>query len=122
MHPELELLLQIQDLKAQRRELLEPDGGRAVEQEEFNIDLDEAISELDLRIEELKQELPPQVRARLNKIDKDKGRAVVPVINGIFYGCFTAVATASMTALGRNDRVNACDHCGRFLYVVAADR
>ena len=49
-----------------------------------------------------------------------RGRAVVPVINGICYGCFTAVPTASMSVLGRNDDVNHCENCGRFLYVVAS--
>lgn len=120
MHPQLETLLQIQDLKSQKRELLDNESGRAVEEQEFNINIDEAVSELESRIDELKQDLPPQVRSRLEKFAKSSGRAVVPVINGICYGCFTAVPTASMSALGRNDDVNHCENCGRFLYVVAA--
>ena len=120
MHPQLEVLLQIQDLKSQKRELVETEGGRAVEEQEFNINIDDAVSELEARIEELKQDLPAQVRGRLEKFARSSGRAVVPVINGICYGCFTAVPTASMSALGRNDDVNHCENCGRFLYVVAA--
>ena len=120
MHPQLEILLQIQDMKSQRRELLENEGGRAVEEQEFNINIEDAVSELDSRIGELKQDLPPQVRSRLERFARTSGRAVVPVINGICYGCFTAVPTASMSALGRNDDVNHCENCGRFLYVVSA--
>lgn len=116
MHPQLELLLQIQDLKSQRRALQESE--RDVEEQEFHIDVDDAISQLNARIEELKGELPTPVRARLERFSKGAGRAVVPVINGICFGCFTAVPTASMMELGRNARVNHCDHCGRFLYVV----
>ena len=116
MHPHLEVLLQIQDLKAQRRELSD-DGGRAVEEQEFHIDIAEAITQLDARIEELQQELPPQMRSRLVRFAKSGGRAVVPLINGICYGCFTAVPTASVADLGRNDEVNYCENCGRFLYV-----
>ena|SRR5690606_16356270 len=118
MHHQLEILLQIQDLKAQRRELNESEGGRAMEEQEFNIDINEAIGELAARIEELKQDLPPQMRSRLDRFAKTGGRAVVPVINGICYGCFTAVPTASMSELGKNDNVNYCESCGRFLYVV----
>jgi predicted nucleic acid-binding Zn-ribbon protein len=118
MHHQLELLLQIQDLKAQRRELRESGGGRAVEEQEFNIDIDDAIAQLDTRIDELKEDLPAQVRSRLERFATTGGRAVVPVINGICYGCFTAVATASMAELGRNDNINYCESCGRFLYVV----
>jgi predicted nucleic acid-binding Zn-ribbon protein len=117
MHPQLEILLQIQDLKAQRRELSD-DGGRAVEEQEFHIDIGEAIAQLDARIEELEQELPPPLRSRLVRFAKTGGRAVVPVINGICYGCFTAVSTASVAELGRNADVNYCENCGRFLYVV----
>lgn len=120
MHPQLELLLQIQDLKAQRRELRESEGGRVMEETEFNIDIDDALAQLEARIDELKQELPPQVRGRLERFAHTGGRAVVPVINGICYGCFTAVATASLADLGRNDNVNYCEGCGRFLYVVPA--
>ncbi|HSJ30844.1 MAG TPA: C4-type zinc ribbon domain-containing protein [Longimicrobiales bacterium] len=118
MHPQLEILLQIQDLKSQRRELRENEGGRAMEEQEFNIDIDDAIGQLDARIDELKEDLPPQVRGRLDRFAKTGGRAVVPVINGICYGCFTAVATGAVADLGRNDNVNYCESCGRFLYVV----
>jgi predicted nucleic acid-binding Zn-ribbon protein len=117
MHPQLEILLQIQDLKAQRRELGE-EGGRAIQEQEFNIDIDDALRQLEARIEELKLDLPPQVRGRLDRFANTGGRAVVPVINGICYGCFTAVPTASVAELGRNDNLNYCESCGRFLYVV----
>lgn len=119
MHPQLELLLQIQDLKAQRRELLAPERSREVEEQEFNIDVDEAVATLEERIDELKQDLPPAMRSRLERFEKGAGRAVVPVLNGTCYGCFTAIPTAAMSNLSRNDAVNYCEACGRFLYVVA---
>jgi predicted nucleic acid-binding Zn-ribbon protein len=118
MHPQLEILLQIQDLKAQRRELTESGAGRAVEEAEFHIDIDDAVTQLGLRIDELKQQLPPRVSSRLDRFANTGGRPVVPVINGICYGCFTAVSTGSQADIGRNDEVNYCENCGRFLYVV----
>lgn len=118
MHPQLEMLLQLQDLKSHRRELMESQPGREVEEQEFHIDVEQAVSQLDQRIEELKQELPPRVRSRLDRFSSGVGRAVVPVINGTCYGCFSALPTASMNTLGRNDELNYCEQCGRFLYVV----
>jgi predicted nucleic acid-binding Zn-ribbon protein len=118
MHPQLELLLQIQDLKSQRRELIESDVSRDVEEREFHIDVAEAVRQLEARIEELKGELPPPVRGRLDRLAKTGGRAVVPIINGICYGCFTAVPTASMSGIARNEFINYCEHCGRFLYSI----
>jgi predicted nucleic acid-binding Zn-ribbon protein len=117
MHPHLELLLQLQDLKSQVRELSESEPDRLVEQEEFNVDLEQAVAQLRERIGELKQELPPGVRSRLERFVQKGGRAVVPVINGTCYGCFSALPTASTSAM-RNDRLNHCEHCGRFLYVL----
>jgi uncharacterized protein len=118
MHPQLEILLQLQDMQSQRRELLENEPGREFEEREFHIDIEDAISQLEQRIDELRQELPPPLRARLERFSRESGRAVVPVINGICYGCFSALPTASMAALRRNDEVNSCEQCGRFLYVV----
>lgn len=120
MHPQLEILLQIQDLKSQRLELQESEGGRAMEEQEFHIDIDDALAQLELRIEELRQELPPQVNSRLDRFASTGGRAVAPVINNICYGCFTAVSTASIADIGRNDDINYCENCGRFLYVVSS--
>jgi predicted nucleic acid-binding Zn-ribbon protein len=118
MHPQLELLLQIQDLKSQRRELVENGTGREVEEREFHVDIDEAVRQLDARTRELESELPQPIRSRLERFARAGGRAVVPIINGICYGCFTAVPIASMSVIGQNDHVNCCDHCGRFLYTV----
>lgn len=119
MHPQLEILLQLQDLKSQRRELVENEPGREVEEQEFHIDVDQAVALLDERIDELRNELPAPVRGRLDRFSKGIGRAVVPVINGICYGCFSALPTASISGLLGNRELNHCEHCGRFLYVVS---
>jgi uncharacterized protein len=119
MHQQLEILLQIQDLKSQRRELGEHE--REVEEREFNIDIEDALAQLDSRITELEEELPAPVRNRIGRFAKSPGaRAVVPVLNGICYGCFSALPTAMMSDLERNDRLNYCDHCGRYVYVVSS--
>lgn len=118
MHSQLEILLQIQDLKSQRRELAETDTAeRRVEEEEFHIDIEEAIEQLSRRILEMEDELTPEVRSRYQRIASGRGRAVVPVLSGICYGCFVSIPTATASEGAHNDRIRHCDHCGRFLYM-----
>lgn len=116
MHPQLELLLQIQDLRSQRSELAEGEVARAFEEQEFGIDVDEAIGRLDAKIDEIRAELEPPIRRRLDRMTRGSDRTVVPLINGVCYGCFTALPTAESASVGRQ-AVNSCGNCGRFLYV-----
>jgi len=117
MHPHLEILLQLQDLKSQRRELAEGSDEGRVEVQEFHIDLQSAIAELDTKIQEMEAELPENLRRRYQQIE-GRGRAVVPVINGTCYGCFTSIPTAVVHEIQRNDAIRLCEHCGRILYGV----
>lgn len=117
MHPQLEILLQIQDLRSQRQELAESQEGREIEATQFHVDIDEALKKLDEKVAEMEQELTPHVRNRYQRIAAGRGRVIVPVINGTCYGCFVAIPTALLSELGENDDVRHCDNCGRFLYV-----
>jgi len=67
---------------------------------------------------ELKERLEPVVRKRYLDLEATLDRAVVPVLNGICYGCFVATPTAWASGAGRNDSISVCDYCGRFLYYV----
>lgn len=118
MNKQLELLLQIQDLKTQRRELTEADAGRQVEVEEFNVDVGEAVDDLDDKIAGMEEKLSPAVAGRYRLIAKGRGRAVVPVINGICYGCFVSIPTAVASHASTNEEMQQCDNCGRFIYVI----
>jgi uncharacterized protein len=117
MHPHLETLLQLQDLKSQRRELAEDEGERQVEEQEFKVDIEEALQEIDRKIEELEAELPPAVRSRYGRLSTG-GRAVVPMIGGICYGCFVSIPTAITAEVVLHSGLLTCDNCGRFLYGV----
>ncbi len=119
MHPQLEILLQIQDLKSQRRDLTQAESERQVEEQEFRIDIDEAVRRIDEKVAELEDELSPAVRSRYERIDTTRGRAVVPVINGICYGCFVSIPTSLSSDVRSNDQIRHCDHCGRFIYVTS---
>ncbi len=117
MHPQLELLLEIQDLRSQSVGLHE-EPLRAVESKLFEVEIEDAVQRLDEKVIELEERLSPEVRHRYRMI-KDKGdRAVVPVLAGICYGCFMAVPTAWASEAARNRRIDVCENCGRFLYHV----
>ncbi|HET7322256.1 MAG TPA: C4-type zinc ribbon domain-containing protein [Longimicrobiaceae bacterium] len=115
MHPQLETLLELQDLKMQRRELEE--SSREVEQEVFHVSVEEAVERLDAKIEEMEASLDPAVRQRYQRLSR-RPRAVVPVIKGTCYGCFVSVPTALASDKDRNEELQFCDGCGRFLYLI----
>lgn len=115
MHPQLELLLEIQDLQMQRKGLASESLGE-VETELFAILPEEAVEVLGEKVAELEARLESDVRSRYTQVSSRGPRVVVPVLNGICYGCFVAVATARASEVDRNSRVESCEHCGSFLY------
>ncbi|WP_420448128.1 hypothetical protein [Candidatus Palauibacter sp.] len=117
MDQQLELLLEIQDLRMQRRGLT--DGTLTdLETEVFDIKIEDAIQSLDEKVEELEQKLAPGIKDRYRRIADKAPRVVASVINGICYGCFVAVSTARASEADRNLRVESCEYCGCFLYHV----
>jgi predicted nucleic acid-binding Zn-ribbon protein len=117
MHPQLELLLELQDLHSQRRALRE-EPLREMEAKVFDLEPSEALIILDTKLEELVERLEPGVRSRYSSIARSLDRAVVPVLNGVCYGCFVATPTSWTSDATRNDNISVCDHCGRFLYYI----
>ncbi|HSM08144.1 MAG TPA: hypothetical protein VLA33_03920 [Gemmatimonadota bacterium] len=117
MHAQLELLMELQDLRAQSRSLAE-ESTRQVEEDVFELTPDEARATLDAKIDELAEELDPPVRARYRTLTGSMERVVVPVLNGVCYGCFVAAPTAWTSRAGPNEQITTCSHCGRFLYYV----
>jgi predicted nucleic acid-binding Zn-ribbon protein len=117
MHPQLETLLEIQDLKTQRRELQEAPS-REVQESVFGLGTDEALAQLDSKIHELEESLPVQARTRYRRIAAKHPRVVVPVIRGTCYGCFVQIPTALASDADRNAEVRSCQNCGRFLYLM----
>jgi predicted nucleic acid-binding Zn-ribbon protein len=116
MHPQLEILLQIQDLKAQRRELIQGEDAIEVQREEFGLNIERAVEQLDEKITGLEEELESPIRGRYDRLASGVDRVVVPAINGTCYGCFVAVPTAVASDPDERMSLNNCAHCGRFLY------
>ena len=118
MHPQLMLLLELQDLRTQRRALEAGSDIEELEKEHFNIDVDEALAQLDSKIREIEEDLERPVRDRYERVRKGLQRAVVPVINGVCYGCFVSIPTATYKDQDPNDAVRSCQNCGRFIYIL----
>ncbi len=117
MHPQLMLLLEIQDLHHQRTALLEEPAFEKVESNHFNIDSEAAAEALSKKIEELKERLNPSIRQRCERGFSSMRRMVVPVIDGVCYGCFVSIPTSRTEET--NQEVEICESCGRFIYVLS---
>jgi predicted nucleic acid-binding Zn-ribbon protein len=116
MHPQLALLLEIQDLYLQKAALLEEPEVGAVEEQHFRLDPQAAAAALEEKIREMKEELDPRVRRRCEKGLPARGRMLVPVIGGVCYGCFVSIPTVRSTA--DQQELQTCENCGRFIYIL----
>ena len=117
MHHQLEILLELQDLKAQQRDLEEAaeEHSHDIERKVFRVKPKDAVVQLSATIEKMERSLDAEIRKRYNKIAGRRPRPVVPVLNGICYGCFMAVPTATDKT---NEEIRWCEQCGSFIYFV----
>jgi predicted nucleic acid-binding Zn-ribbon protein len=117
MHPQLEILLELQDLKAQKREMEEAaeQYTREIESEVFQVKPEDAVAHLQGKIDEMEGTLEPEVLKRYRLIAGRRPRAVVPVLQGMCYGCFMDMPTAVVKT---NEEIRWCEHCGSFVYFV----
>lgn len=118
MHPQLGLLLELQDLRTQLRELETEPEVEEVEEEHFHIDSEQAAEDLREKIEELEEELDDPIRRRYRRILGSMDRVVVPVINEVCYGCFVSIPTARARDRDPNEELQSCENCGRFIYIL----
>jgi hypothetical protein len=121
MNPQLQLLLEIQDLRGQYRELGSKEGGPglgSLEREHFGVDPGEARAALDEKIGELVGHLSPRIRSRYEQIAPNRDRVVVPVIHGVCYGCFVSIPTATAGDRELHQDLASCQNCGCFIYVL----
>lgn len=117
MHPQLMLLLEIQDLHLQKTALLEEPGIHKMEEDQFKLNPQEAATALGEKIEELKVGLDPYLKNRCERGLPSLGRMVVPVIDGVCYGCFVSIPTSRTGEV--NQAVKTCESCGRFIYILS---
>lgn len=112
MHPQLELLIRLHDLELMLKE--------SEELAASEVEVKFKAGDME-KLEEARQRLTAAIEhehiSHYQKL-KPKGRPVVPVVDGICYGCFMRLPTEVATQTERNAKVSTCMNCGRFLYWV----
>ncbi len=114
MNPQLKLLTMLHDLDLLLRELKNKEAREAEEKHGFK--LVDHSHELTQAREELVSKLDSVLLKRYELLMNKYGRAVVPVVHGVCYGCFILLPTAEAYQKDKNERVNNCSNCGRYLY------
>jgi predicted nucleic acid-binding Zn-ribbon protein len=71
---------------------------------------------IDAEIESLKARIDPPVLRQFEKIATKYDRPLVPIHNGVCYGCFVRYPTAKLADIG--DTPTTCESCGRLIYQV----
>ena len=111
LHPDLETLLEIQDLRALSRDIATPQPGAAYRDAGA-----EQAARRQERIAEREPRLRPAVRSEHLPLAQRHEVAVAPVLDGICRGCFVQVPASREHDAGRHGEIRTCDSCGRFLY------
>lgn len=112
LHPELEILLEIQDLQTLRRDIAAEEYAAAG----IPVDVEAFTERLTERIAEREAQLSPRTQSLYRRIAKRHERVVAPVLNGVCYGCFVHVPTSKGRDQERNAGLRSCESCGRFIY------
>jgi hypothetical protein len=119
VNEQLTTLLELQDLRSKLREMEGEDSAmQEVESEHFGVEPKDFIAQLESKIESLEEELDERIRRRYRQAAQRLDRVVVPVINGVCYGCFVSIATAKVGEENPNASLRSCESCGRFLYIL----
>jgi predicted nucleic acid-binding Zn-ribbon protein len=112
LQPELEVLLEIQDLKMLRRDVQSSEyaaTGLPVDSAEYGERLGALIAEREAK-------LSPRVAATYKRIASRHDRVVAQVINGVCSGCHVHVPTSRGRDKDRRAEIRNCESCGRFLW------
>lgn len=104
----------LHDLDLLLKELRNKETRKAEEERGFK--LVNHSQELMQAREKLLNKLDPALLSRYERLMEKYGRAVVPVVHGVCYGCFILLPTAEAYQKDKNEKVSNCSNCGRFLY------
>jgi len=110
MHPQLQLLVALQDMEEMIREVEEK--GEELEGLGFKHG---GLDELRQAREEVAGQVDPRLMSWYKRLTGRFGHAVVPVVNNLCTGCFNNIPSSFVSVTNVN-KVQKCESCGRFLY------
>jgi predicted nucleic acid-binding Zn-ribbon protein len=64
----------------------------------------------------LRQQIPEPVIGHYDRFVKSGKVPIVAVKNGVCYGCFVKLSSGAYQKLLRQDDLNLCENCGRYIY------
>lgn len=108
MDRQLELLIMLHDLSLLQKEV----GG----EKEAGFEIQKHKEDLQKAKEKITGDLEQGLLKKYERLSERYPRAVVPVIEGICYGCFVTLPTAFVVRKNKNEEVTTCPNCGRFIY------
>jgi predicted nucleic acid-binding Zn-ribbon protein len=110
MHPQLQLLVALQDLDEMIRETEEQ--GSELEDLGFSHG---GIDDLKTSREDLAAKIEPGHLSWYKRLTGKFGHAVVPVVGNLCTGCFASIPSSFVSKTNEN-KVQKCESCGRILY------
>ncbi|MEN8208217.1 MAG: C4-type zinc ribbon domain-containing protein [Candidatus Fermentibacteria bacterium] len=111
---ELEKLISLHDLDIMISDLVNKDISK--QEKKLGLSPDSAATRLRKMRDELSLTIDRKHRDLYDQLAGHYGNAVVPVISMMCSGCFTQLPTAFSASPDRNDQVETCPSCGRFIY------
>jgi predicted nucleic acid-binding Zn-ribbon protein len=112
MHPQLQMLVALQDMEQMIREA--EDQKKASELEDMGFDLS-GLEKVKAAAEELGAKIDQRHMSYYRRLTKRYGHAVVPVVSNLCTGCFAQIP-ASFVSVTNENKVQKCENCGRILY------
>jgi len=110
MHPQLQLLVALQDMEEMIRETEEQ--GDQLEDMGFKHG---GLEDLRKAREELAGKIEPRLMGWYRRLTGKFGHAVVPVVSNLCTGCFANIPSSFVSSTNVN-KVQKCESCGRILY------
>ncbi len=114
MNKELEKLISLHDIDVMISDLENKDISK--QEKKLGLSPDYAREQLMVMRDELALNIDRKHRDLYSQLAGHYGNAVVPVVNYRCSGCFTQLPTAFVASPDRNDHVETCPSCGRFVY------
>ncbi len=114
MHPQLELLIMLQDIDTLIKESQNEKQRRELSDLGFSIS--EPLPDLEDVRRRMAKRIDKQVLSGYERLRLRYGHAIVPAVDEVCYGCFMRMPTSFTTGKDRNEQITTCPNCGRYLY------